>query len=156
MKYLFYFVVAFVLVSVGSASDLAEVSKKEKSRREALAKQGVKSKVLTNADVSNLKSTLAMESTGSQEIVAETPVPSDDLPPDEVGKQEEEEKAEKYREEIEKTKQELAERRKQAEAGGPYRSRNIGSQYRSIREDEELLEGLEEDLEQLGEDEKEN
>src|SRR5262245_60403963 len=45
------------------SESVTEVAKKEKARREALAKQGKKAKVLTNKDVANLKSSLGIEST---------------------------------------------------------------------------------------------
>jgi hypothetical protein len=46
------------------SESVTEAAKKEKARREALAKQGKKAKVLTNKDVSTLKSSLGIESTG--------------------------------------------------------------------------------------------
>src|SRR5687768_8444247 len=45
-----------------SASEVAEAAKKEKARREAIRKEGKPSKTFTNQDVSDLKSTLAFES----------------------------------------------------------------------------------------------
>ena len=46
------------------SESVTEAAKKEKARREDIAKQGKKAKVLTNKDVSTLKSSLGIESTG--------------------------------------------------------------------------------------------
>jgi len=57
--------VLFILVFTGTlwCESVTEVAKKEKARREALAKQGKKATVLTNKDVANIKSSLGIEST---------------------------------------------------------------------------------------------
>ena len=148
MKLITFGIAILFLASLAAASDLAEAAKKEKKRREALAQQNVKSRVLTNEDVSNLKSNLAMESTGgdedSKEITAADPSTAED-----AKKQELDQKAETHRAEIEKLKQEIEEKRKAAAEGTPYRSRNYGDQARTIREQEELLKGLEEELKQI-------
>jgi|GEM_PF-1942054 len=59
--------VSFVLLFTASlwSESVTEVAKKEKARREALAKQGKKATVLTNKDVPNIKSSLGIESTST-------------------------------------------------------------------------------------------
>src|ERR1041385_2803352 len=59
------FVAMLAFVFAAAAEDLGELAKKEKARREALAKEGKKAKTLTNADVGNIKSQLAIESTSN-------------------------------------------------------------------------------------------
>jgi hypothetical protein len=58
-------IVLFIFAFTGSlwCESVAEVAKKEKERRAQLEKEGKKSKVLTNKDVPNIKSSLGIEST---------------------------------------------------------------------------------------------
>ena len=55
----------FTATTVGAKEDLGELAKKEKARREAIKKQGKEAKVLTNDDVANIKSDIAI--VGSEE-----------------------------------------------------------------------------------------
>lgn len=61
-KLLLVMVILTGFVVSGYSEDLAEVAKKEKARREALAKEGKKpNKVYTNKDIPNIQSSLGIE-----------------------------------------------------------------------------------------------
>ena len=153
MKYLITLFVLFCFISIVGATDLAELAKKEKARREALAKQGKKPKTLTNADVANLKSPLGIEVKKSGEVAGKTPAEQAQSESASSSAEEKnkdiEEQIKKYREEIEKLKKETEEQRSGAAAGGGSHSVNIGTQYGTIRESEELVEDLEQDIADL-------
>lgn len=148
----------FLLISISptGASDLAEAAKKEKARREALKKEGKEATVLTNADVANIKSNLGIEVTESAKPAEEPP---DYLAPYAEDSQAEEPSAEEKnakidkdiksrKEEIDEINQEIEERRANINEAGT-QSANIGSQYRSMRESEELIQELEKDIDDL-------
>lgn len=151
MKYFAAFIVLFAVVSFAGSENVVEVAKKEKLRRETLAREGKKSRTFTNEDIANLKSSLAMESTPASDAgEADTIVSRQQArPADQAQNREREEKIKRYKVEIEKVRKEIEEDRQSAGAGGIYHSRNIGTQYQTLRESEELLKGLEEDLAEL-------
>lgn len=151
MKYLTSLVIFLAGVSFVFTETIVEVAQKEKLRREALAKEGKKSRVFTNDDIANLKSTLAMESTSSTELDEPAPstAESQQNSTERAEKGENEERIKQLKGEIEKLKQEIGQDREAAASGGTYHTRNIGSQYRSLRESQSLLKELEEELAEL-------
>ena len=152
-----------------SATDVVEAAKKERARREALKKEGRASKTFTNQDISELKSTLAFESTTPAEpteaaqpssqittIPAVEPAPEPAVAEDRQNENDEE--VQKLKDEREALEQQARDADQTIQQGGGYHTRNIGSQFKAKREaearireiDDELAkkEGSEEDQEQ--------
>ncbi len=158
---LFVFGFAF---AVSGQQNLGELAKKEKARREALEKSGKKVKVLTNDDVANLKSQLAIES-GSSEAEGSTAEEGSTYTPPQEGQDyvpEPEPEPAPVDQTAERQKQisDLENQRDQAQkesddargtvgAGGLYHTRNTGDQYRKAREAEKKIEELNKKLEDL-------
>ena len=141
----------------GYASDVAEAAKKEKARREAIRKEGKPSKTFTNQDVADLKSTLAFESsTPAEETAEQTPsteittIPAVDPnlgePVAQEQPQENNEEAERLREEREALEQQARDAQETINQGGGYHTRNIGSQYKAKREAEARIRQIDDEL----------
>jgi len=150
---LFSFILLLGFVFAAAAEDLGEVAKKEKVRREELAKSGKKVTTFTNEDVENLKSTSsyefsgetpesgetaeeagtadqsAAEETATATPAAETPATSD------VDREIQELKNQK-----EQAEQEEKAARETVGQGGLFHSHNAGNQYQTAREAEEKAE----------------
>jgi len=145
MKPLIAFIIVTIFIfSATHAENLAAIAKKEKARRQALAAEGKKSRVLTNDDIPKLKATLGIDVNRTSGPAPKEPAQENTSSNDEQ-KSELDEKIKVHNEEIEKMKNELEEARQNAGSGGIYHSTNLGSQYREIRENEELLKDLEEE-----------
>lgn len=163
----------FALMVVSSAENLGDLSKKEKARRDAIAKKGKKPKVFTNADIENLKAQLALqESSGTPEENTTTePSETTEPQPTEVPEQMEEipapepvveepqqndsskpskeEQIKALKEQKEQLEQEAENARKTIGAGGYYHSRDVGGQSEKISEAEEKLEDVNKKIEEL-------
>ena len=143
---------SFVLLFASAlcADDLAEAAKREKARREALKKQGKKATVLTNEDVKDIKSTLAIESN----TPVEDSSTSEGTPTGEPGAavQGAIDNSNAELEDLKRQKEELAGQLKRTsdsidESGA--RSSNLGQQYREKRLKEEELRKIEQKIEQM-------
>jgi chromosome segregation ATPase len=143
--------VLFVILFAGTlwSESVTEVAKKEKARREAIAKQGKKAKVLTNKDVANIKSSLGIESTGAAgtesnvDPTAEPAVQAIQQATDEADSGLEE--LMQQRDELTGKVQELSETINQ---GGAQAS-NIGERYKEKRVTEEELENVEKQIQAI-------
>ena len=148
MKKIFFVLVAVLFASAVYAEDLGELAKKEKARREALAKEGKKGKVLTNKDIKDIKSSLGIE---SHTPVAEEPTEkTTDEPATAV--QEAVDQSNAQLEDLKRQKAELTREVQEAsdaiqQSGA--RSTNTGEQYREKRLKEEELKKVEEQIEEL-------
>ena len=156
MKRLFclLFVFGFVF-AICSAQDLGELAKKEKARREAIAKTGKKSKTLTNADIPNIKSDLAIKQTAPATGETEATEATASEPATETESESavstetsaDDQKLEQMKKEKEQAEQEAKEARDQIGKSGLFNSQNIGSQYQKAREAEKKAEELEKKIE---------
>jgi hypothetical protein len=154
MKKIFPVLIVVLLAVCVWAEDLGELAKKEKARREAIAKEGKKAKVLTNKDVKDIKSSLGIES--------HTPVeePEADKSKEEpaAAVQEAVDQSDAQLEELKRQRAELTREVQEAsdaiqQSGA--RSRNTGDQYREKRLKEEELRKVEEQIEELEKGKKE-
>ena len=148
MKTIFLILIAVLFAGAVYAEDLGELAKKEKARREALAKEGKKGKVLTNEDVKDIKSSLGIES--HTPVVDEPVEKSKDEPA--VAVQEAVDQSNSQLEELKQQKAELTREVQEAsdaiqQSGA--RSMNTGEQYREKRLKEEELKKVEEQIEEL-------
>ena len=156
---LFVLIMVFVVVMIADATEVADVAKKERARREAIQKQGKPAKVFTNQDIANLKSTLGFEVTTQPEELEVKTLPGIDTSlGDEPVKAKKAEPKPQRNEEEEKLKEERAALEQQAkdaqqtiDQGGGYHTRNIGNQYKLKREAESRIREIDE---KLKEDEK--
>jgi hypothetical protein len=156
---LFVLITVFAVVMIADATEVADVAKKERERREAIQKQGKPAKVFTNQDIVNLKSTLGFEVTAQPEEPEVKTLPGIDTSlGDEPVKAKKEEPAQQRNEEEEKLKEERAALEQQAkdaqqtiDQGGGYHTRNIGTQYKLKREAESRIREIDD---KLKEDEK--
>ena len=159
------FVALFAFVLAAAADDLAEVAKKEKARREALEKQGKKAKTLTNADVANIKSQLAIQSTSntqtepaaeatgsnqSQTQQTEQLSVSDQRKLEIAQKQQEiEQQITDLEKQKEATQQQIDDARNAVNSAGIYHSANPGNQYQTINAQEQKLQELDKQIDAL-------
>jgi hypothetical protein len=157
-------VFGFAIVASAQKPDLGELAKKEKARREALEKSGKKTKVLTNEDVSKIKSQLGMVSGSQGEEGQPPPDDSTYTPPvegeDYVPAQQPEQtppdpnsEAQKQRTEIQN---QIDEQQKAADdaranvgAGGLWHSHNTGDQYKKAYEAEKKVDELNDKREKI-------
>jgi predicted RNase H-like nuclease (RuvC/YqgF family) len=148
MKNIFFVLIAVLFAVAVCAEDLGELAKKEKARREALAKEGKKGKVLTNKDVKDIKSTLGIES--HTPVVEEPAEKSTDEPAAAV-----QEAVDQSNAQLEDLKQQKAELTREVQEASDAiqqsgaRSTNTGEQYREKRLKEEELKKVEEQIEEL-------
>jgi len=150
-----------VLILFGSlqfvhASALAEAAKKERARRAALHVDSKKVKVFTNADIENLKSTLAYSYTSGSSDVEETTATEPAAEPQK--RQENSEEREALKQEREDLQQKAQEAQATINQGGGYFTRNIGNQYQAIREANQRIHEIDEQLKksEKGNNESEN
>jgi cob(I)alamin adenosyltransferase len=148
MKTIFLFLMVVLFAGAVCAEDLGELAKKEKARREALAKEGKKGKVLTNKDVRDIKSSLGIE---SHTPVVEDPVEkSKDEPAAAIQKA-----VDQSNSQLEELKQQKAELTREVQEASDAiqqsgaRSANTGEQYREKRLKEEDLKKVEQQIEEL-------
>lgn len=143
---LFSFVLLLGFVFVAAAGDLGEAAKKEKARREELAKSGKKVTTFTNADVENLKSTATYEfssetpesgETASEGGTADQTTPEEAAAPSgsDIDQQIQDLKSQK-----EQAEQEEKAARETIGQGGLFHSHNAGNQYQTARESEKKAE----------------
>jgi hypothetical protein len=150
-------VFGFAFLASAEKPNLGELAKKEKARREALEKTGKKAKVLTNEDVSKIKSQLGMvgDSEGQEgEAPADDssytpPVEGEDYVPDQQPEQtppDQNANAQKQRQELQN---QIDEHQKAADdaranvgAGGLWHSHNTGDQYKKAYESEKKVDEL--------------
>jgi predicted RNase H-like nuclease (RuvC/YqgF family) len=148
MKKMFFVLITVLFAVSVWAEDLGELAKKEKARREALAKEGKKGKVLTNKDVKDIKSSLGIES--HTPVVEEPEQKSKEEPAAAV-----QEAVDQSNAELEELKQQKAELTQQVQEASDAiqqsgaRSTNTGEQYREKRLKEEELRKVEEKIEEL-------
>jgi len=162
------FVALFAFVVAAAADDLGELAKKEKARREALEKQGKKGKTLTNADVSNIKSQLAIESSSNTQTAANTQTEpaadaTDSNQPQsqpltvkdqqrleiEQRQQELEQKVADLEKQKEATQQQIDDARNAVGNAGVYHSANVGNQYQTVSAQEQKLQELDKQIDAL-------
>ena len=149
---LFSFVLFLGFVFVAAAGDLGEAAKKEKARREELAKSGKKVTTFTNADVENLKATPsyeysseAPESEGTAGETAEQPAEETAPTAEEAAPTAEEaapasdidNQIEDLKNQKEEAEQEEQAARETVGQGGLFHSHNAGNQYQTAREAED-------------------
>lgn len=160
-----HFFLAFVLVIgfcwIAAGEDLGELAKKEKARREELARKGVKSKVLTNEDVANLKSQLAIQSSTTEPSADTTAdATTDSATPEaaepaaaEPEEATEETATDQQLKDIQTQKEEQEAKAKEAKGaidrGGLFHTRDIGQQYKVQREANEKIRELDKKAEEL-------
>ncbi len=150
---LFSFVLLLGFVFAAAAGDLGEAAKKEKARREELAKSGKKVTTFTNADVENLKATATYEFSsespesgetageggtadqgGAKETAAEAPAAETPATSD-IDRQ-----IEDLKNQREQAEQEEKAARETVGQGGLFHSHNAGNQYQTAREAEKKAE----------------
>jgi len=151
----FVFVLGFVFAL--AAEDLGGVAKREKARREELAKSGKKVTTLTNDDIENLKSTSTYEFTGestdadgtssgeeqTDQTSADESTEGDSEAPSsaDIDKQIEDLKQEK-----EQAEEEANAARETVGQGGLFHSHNAGNQYQTEREAKKKSEELDQEI----------
>jgi len=162
------FVAMLAFVFAAATEDLGELAKKEKARREALEREGKKAKTLTNADVGNIKSQLAIQSASSTQTEPAANAADANQPQTEATEKPEQlsasdqrkaEIAQKQREidqkiaDLEKqkeaTQQEIDNARSAVGNAGVYHSANVGNQYQTISAQEQKLQELDKQIEAL-------
>ncbi len=154
MKKMFFLLITVLFAFSVWAEDLGELAKKEKARREALAKEGKKGKVLTNKDVKDIKSSLGIES--HTPVVEEPATESKDEPAAAVG-----EAVDQSNAQLEQLKQQKSELIREVQEASDAiqqsgaRSSNTGEQYREKRLKETELKKVEEQIEELEKGQKE-
>ena len=154
MKKIFLVLIAALFAGAVYAEDLGEVAKKEKARREALAKEGKKGKVLTNKDIKDIKSSLGIES--NTPVVEEPAEKSKEEPAAAV-----EQAVDQSNSQLEELKEQKAELTREVQEASDAiqqrgaRSTNTGEQYREKRLKEEELKKVEEQIEELEKSQKE-
>jgi hypothetical protein len=159
-----FFIVLLGCVFSLQASEVADVAKKEKARRDALHHEGKTAQTFTNADVGNIKSQLSFEVKSEP-----TPAPADkddltqateatNAAAKELGQKVENEQAnEQAKEQANEEKQQLTQERDELEQkakdaqetinqGGGYFTRNIGNQFQQKREAEERIREIDGEL----------
>jgi hypothetical protein len=128
------------------ASAVADAAKRERARRAALHIDSKKVKVFTNADIENLKSTLAFSYTAQPSDVEETPAPEQAVQPETQQQNNEE------REALKQEREEMMHKAEEAQAtinqGGGYFTRNIGNQYQALREARQRIQEIDKKLSQ--------
>jgi hypothetical protein len=175
------FCLIFLGVAVATAEDLGALAKKEKERREALAKEGKKSKTFTNADIQDLKATLAIESnkpdqtsgTGRSDATrsdsAETRTrqgdqakrPSDEgqagdgqnVSPEQAAA-ERDAQIQDLKQQKEDLENQAAESRGNVDKGGTYFTPELGTQYQKARQAEEEAAKVDDQIKKLEEEKK--
>ncbi|MCI0413469.1 hypothetical protein L0222_11820 [bacterium] len=161
----FALITLFAAVMIAEATEVADVAKKERARREAIQKQGKTAKVFTNQDIANLKSTLAFEARTEPEGVKETTLPGIDTSAgDDVAQpkkkeppqQQANEEIEKLREEREALEQQAKDAQQTINQGGGFFTRNLGNQYKQKREAESRIREIDQKLKEEEEKEKED
>jgi hypothetical protein len=146
-----------------AAEDLGELAKKEKERREALAKQGKKGKTFTNADVKDLKATLAIEVTQTQTAPAETetsttsdaststssqtaPAPAAKTPVEQSATNPQIQQLQQQKTDLEA---QIKQNRQRINDAGLLHSRGAGNLYKEIREAEARLQEIDKQIRDL-------
>jgi hypothetical protein len=158
-KIAFFALITMLAVAwFAQATEVADVAKKERERREAIQKQGKQSKVFTNQDIANIKSTLGFEVTAEPEQPQEKTLPGIDTSlgdEPEKAKKEPPPQQQQVNEETEKLKEERATLEQQAKdaqqtinQGGGYHTHNIGNQYKLKREAEARIREIDQELEE--------
>ncbi|HJZ12302.1 MAG TPA: hypothetical protein VJ521_09135 [Acidobacteriota bacterium] len=157
----FVFVLGFCWICAGE--DLGELAKKEKARREELARKGVKSRTYTNEDLADLKAQLAIQPS-STETSAETTTAPAEPATTEAGEpaaketttseeSTEETATDQQLKDIQTQKEEQEAKAKAAKGaidrGGLFHTRDIGEQYRVQREADEKIRGLDKKTDEL-------
>jgi len=158
----FAFITLFAVAIIAEATEVADVAKKERARREAIQKQGKPAKVFTNQDVANLKATLGFEVSVEPEQVKEKTLPGIDTslgdepekPKQEAQQEQANEEAEKLKEERQALEQQAKDAQQTINQGGGFHTRNIGTQYKLKREAETRIREIDEKLKE--EDKKED
>jgi hypothetical protein len=153
---LFAFITIFAVAIIAQATEVVEVAKKEKARREAIQKQGKPAKVFTNQDISNLKATLGFEVLTEPEQIKDTTLPGIDTFAGEVEQpkrtqppqQQKNEEVEKLIQEREALEQQAKDAQQTIDQGGGYHTRNIGTQYKLKREAETRIREIDKELEE--------
>ena len=121
------FLIALGFTLALSAEDLGALAKKEKARREALAKEGKKAKVLTNQDVADIKSDLAYQSSGTETPASE--VNPSEQPPAQSAV---DDQIKQLQDEREQLQQKAQEGRDTIGKGGLFHTHNVGTQYQQM------------------------
>jgi anthranilate/para-aminobenzoate synthase component I len=164
-----FFIVLLGCVFSLQASEVAEVAKKEKARRNALNHEGkTAAKTFTNADVVNIKSQLSFEvksepAATNKDDFAQAQEATN-AAAKELGQKVENEQANQQAEE---QKQQLTQERNEYEQkakdaqetinqGGGYFTRNIGNQFQQKREAEEKIREIDGKLSEQKESENNN
>lgn len=154
----FAFITMLAVAWLAQATEVADVAKKERERREAIQKQGKPAKVFTNQDIANIKSTLGFEVTAEPEqpqvktlpgidtSLGDEPATAKKEPPPEQQQVNEEE--EKLKEERATLEQQAKDAQQTINQGGGYHTRNIGTQYKLKREAESRIREIDQKLEE--------
>ncbi len=156
---LFVFLVLLAFAATTVASEVAEVAKKERARRQAFEKEGKMSKTFTNQDIANLKSTLAFEvSQPEPEEPREiTTLPAADRPAETTEQaprdEEREQELQQLKEEREALEQQARDAQQTINQGGGYHTRNLGNQYKTKREAESRIREIDEKMTEEKEEE---
>lgn len=148
---LFLFILLLGFVFTAAAENLGEVAKKEKARREELAKSGKKVTTFTNADVDNLKSTATYEFSGESPDSGETTSQGEtgEQPPaqeivtsgtETSGTSDVDIEIEELNRQKEQAEQEEEAARETIGQGGLFHTHNAGNQYQTAREAEKKAE----------------
>ena len=170
MKNFGILLIVLLFSGIATASEVAEVAKKERERREATQQQRKPARVFTNQDIQNLKSSLAFEANQTDAI--ETPpveqqqittLPAADPnagqtpPPAPQEQTQVDEERQQEMEQLKQEREELEQRAKDAQQtinqGGGYHTRNIGSQFKTKREAEARIREIDQELEKQKEEE---
>jgi hypothetical protein len=161
---IFAFIASTSLALTAAGSEVAEVAKKEKARRQAVETQRNPARVFTNQDIINLKSSLAFEASQTEAVapaestgattIATTPAPEPEatnLPPvprqePSAEQREREEQAQRLKEEREALEQQARDAQQTINQGGGYHTRNIGNQFKAKREAESRIREIDQEL----------
>jgi gamma-glutamylcysteine synthetase len=138
------FIMIFTGVHILHASALTDAANREKARRAALHADIKKVKVFTNADIENLKSTLAFSAPSQPAEPEETIAPSPAV--EQPKKEENNEEKEALKQEREELQRRAQEAQATINQGGGYFTRNIGNQYQTIRESNQRIREIDEKL----------
>jgi len=133
------FLFSFAICLIGYSDDLATAAKKEKARREALAKEGKKGKTYTDADLERLRP--KTETTPEPVYINTADIEEKEISP--LDKQ-----IADLKQERDRVSKELDETRA-AIAKSSYHSTNIGSLYQTARQQEERLKELDKQIADL-------
>jgi len=153
MKKIISFIIAgLFLIALAYPQSLVEAAKKEKERREKLKKEGKQSRIITNAEIENVKEkTLGIElPEGQEKPKAEISTSEEQSSREDELNMQLKKQREQIQSEIDRLKKQRDEEQDRINRGAVYFGVNPGEAYQKVRELDEKIKELEKQLATLG------